>query len=65
MNSGRVSSGYQLKSLNAALNGISMPPSPQSARAATVATNPMAPNTRCPVISMSIIEANISRAIIS
>ena len=29
------------------------------------ATAPMAANTRCPVMSMTIIEANISAAIIS
>ncbi len=65
MNSGRVRSGYQLKSLNAALNGISVPPVPQSMRANIVATKPMAPKTRCPVMSMTIIDANIVSAMYS
>jgi hypothetical protein len=49
----------------AALNASCDPPSPQSASAATTATIPMAPKTRCPVSSISIIAANIRRAIIS
>ncbi len=46
-------------------NGISTAPFPHSARAKTVATKPMAPKTRCPVSSISIIIENISRAIAS
>ncbi|MOA27020.1 hypothetical protein D3C78_1478600 [compost metagenome] len=61
-NSGRVSSGYHFISFIAALNGSSTPPSPHSSRAAAAATKPMAPNTRLPVSSNSIIEENISRA---
>ena len=65
MNIGRVRSGYHFMSFMAAANGTSAPPVPQSASAATAATPPIAPKTRCPVRSISIIEANMSRAIIS
>jgi hypothetical protein len=65
MNIGRVSRGYHFMSFIAALNAISEPPFPQRNRAAMAATNPMAPNTLCPVRSMSIIDENISNAIIS
>ena len=61
MNSGRVSSAYQLNSLKAALNGSSTPPTPHSAKAKTAAIKPMTPNTRWPVSSISSMEANISR----
>ena len=49
----------------AAEKGSSPPPSPHSRRAATAATEPMAANTRCPVMSMSIIDANMRSAIVS
>jgi hypothetical protein len=65
MNRGRVSRGYHFINFMAALKAISDPPSPHSHRAATTATKPMAPNTRWPVSSMTIMELNISRAIIS
>ena len=65
MNIGRVSSGYHFMSFIAAEKAISPPPSPHSARAAMTATEPMAANTRCPVMSISIIEANIVKAIVS
>ena len=65
MNSGSVSIGYQLSSPIEALNGISKPPSPHSSSAKPVATKPIAPNTRCPVRSSSIIEANIRSAMSS
>jgi hypothetical protein len=65
MNMGRVSIGYQCMSVMVDANGISAPPLPHSSSANTVATKPMAPNTLCPVTSMSIIIENISRAIIS
>ena len=38
---------------------MSCPPVPQSMIAATAATAPMAPKTRCPVISITIIVANM------
>jgi len=65
MNMGSVSSGYHFMSFIAAENGMSSPPTPQSRRPATVATKPMAAKTRCPVISISIMVLNISRAITS
>ena len=49
----------------AAEKAISLPPSPQSRRAAMTATEPIAAKTRCPVMSISIIEANMRSAIIS
>jgi len=65
MNMGSVSIGYQLSSVIVEAKGISAPPLPHSTTANTVATKPMAPNTRWPVTSISIIMANISRAISS
>ena len=65
MNIGRVRSGYHFISFIAAENAISLPPSPHNSSAAMDATAPMAANTRCPVMSITIIEANISAAIIS
>src|SRR6056297_25607 len=65
MNIGRVSSGYHFISFIAAENGISTPPVPQSSTPANAPTKPMAPNTRCPVISISIMPANMTMAIIS
>ena len=56
MNIGRVRSGYHFMSFIAAENAISLPPSPHSASAAMAATAPMAAKTRCPVMSISIIE---------
>ena len=48
-NIGTVSSGYHRMSLMPCAKAMSKPPrSPQSNRAATTATKPMAPNTRCP-----------------
>ena len=54
-----------MNSLNAAVNGISTPPSPQSSRAATVETMPMAANTRWPVSSISSMEPNMMMAMAS
>ena len=65
MNIGSVKSGYHFISFIAAEKGRSEPPVPQSANDATAATPPMTPNTRWPVISISIIEENIMIAIIS
>ena len=65
MNIGRVSSGYHFISFIAAEKAISLPPSPHKTSAASAATAPIAAKTRCPVMSISIIEANISSAIIS
>src|SRR6056297_1868168 len=65
MNIGRVSSGYHFISFIAAENGISTPPVPQSRTPANAPTKPMAPNTLCPVISISIMPANMTMAIIS
>ena len=66
MNRGSVSIGNQLKSLNAALNGISMRARCRRAsRAAPAATKPIAAKTRCPVSSITIIDANIRMAISS
>ena len=65
MNIGSVSSGYHFMSFIAAEKAISLPPSPHSASAEMTATEPIAAKTRCPVMSISIIEANISSAIIS
>jgi len=65
-NIGSVSSGYQRITLIVWENPRSYPPrSPQSRTAATTATKPMAPNTRCPVNSISIMVENISAAISS
>ena len=64
MNIGSVSSGYHFMSFIAAEKAISLPPS-HSASAEMTATEPIAAKTRCPVMSISIIEANISSAIIS
>src|SRR6056297_681301 len=63
MNIGRVSSGYHFISFIAAENGISTPPVPQSKTPASAPMKPMAPNTRCPVISISIMPANMTMAI--
>ncbi len=65
MNIGSVSSGYHFISFIAAENGMSDPPVPHSSMAAAAPTKPMAPNTRCPVMSISIMVENISSAIIS
>ena len=65
MNIGSVRSGYHFMSFIAAEKPISLPPSPHSRSAAMTATEPIAANTRCPVMSISIIDANMSRAIIS
>jgi hypothetical protein len=65
MNMGRDNSGYHFISLIVALKGIIVPPSPQRKRAAKAPTNPMAPNTLCPVRSISIMVENMRRAIIS
>ena len=65
MNIGSVRSGYHFISFIAAENGISAPPVPQSMSPAKAPTKPIAPNTRCPVKSISIIELNIRMAIIS
>ena len=65
MNIGRVSMGYQLKSLIAALKSIAELPSPHRNNAAATPTNPIAANTLCPVSIRSISVENISRIIIS
>ena len=65
MNIGSVSSGYHFISFMAAEKGMSWPPVPHSARAAMAATAPIAPKTRCPVNSISIMAANMKKAIIS
>ena len=65
MNIGRVSRGYHFMSFIAAEKPISLPPSPQRRSAAMTATEPIAAKTRCPVMSISIIEANIRVAISS
>jgi hypothetical protein len=65
MNIGRVRSGYHFISLMAALNAITDPPSPQSHKAANAPTKPIAPKTRWPVMSISIMVANIRRAMSS
>jgi hypothetical protein len=65
MNIGRVRSGYHFMSFMLALKAISEPPSPHSNMADAAATKPMAPNTRCPVRSMSIIVENIMTAMSS
>ena len=54
-----------LMSFMAAEKARSDPPVPHRASAETTATKPMAANTRCPVMSISIIDANMSSAIIS
>ena len=64
MNIGSVKSGYHVISFIAAEKPISEPPVPQSSRAEATPTKPIAPNTRCPVISISIIVENIRIAII-
>ena len=66
MNIGSVNKGYHFISFIAAEKPMSNPPlSPHSNRAATTATNPIAPNTRCPVSSISIMVENMRVAIIS
>ncbi len=65
MNIGRVSSGYHFISFMAAEKPRSDPPVPQSGTDASTATKPMAPNTRWPVIIISIIVLNIMMAIMS
>ena len=62
MNIGRVSSGYQFISFIADEKGMSEPPVPHRANAAAAATAPIAPKTRWPVISISIMEANMKMA---
>ena len=44
---------------------MSEPPMPHSHNAEIAATKPMAPKTRCPVSSISIIAENMKTAIIS
>ncbi len=65
MNSGSVSRGYQFSRAMLALKGISAPPSPHRHREKRAAMKPMAPNTRCPVMSMSISSENIKSAMSS
>ena len=65
MNIGRVSSGYHFISFMAEEKARSEPPMPHSGMAAATATNPMAPNTRWPVIIISIMEENMRMAIMS
>lgn len=65
MNIGRVSSGYHFISFMAEANGMSEPPVPHNVSAETAATAPITANTRCPVMSSSIIEENMSTAISS
>ena len=65
INIGNVSSGYHFISFIAAVKGMSEPPTPQSVIAAIEATMPIAPKTRCPVRSITIIDENIRPAIIS
>jgi hypothetical protein len=65
MNMGRVSIGYQLSSVMVEAKGISIAPSPHSASENAAATNPIAPNTRCPVSSRSMNVENIRTAIAS
>ena len=57
--------GAALFSCSAPRRGLSEPPVPHRVSAATAATAPIAPNTRCPVNSISIIDANMKMAIIS
>ncbi len=64
-NIGSVSSGYHFISFIAAEKPRTEPPVPHSIMAEATATKPIAANTRCPVRSISIIDANIIRAIIS
>ena len=65
MNIGSVRSGYHFISFIAAENGMSDPPVPQRKKAETAATTPMAAKTRWPVMSRSIIEANMRSAMCS
>jgi len=65
MNMGSVSMGYQLSRVMVEAKGISAAPLPHSSSAKIVATKPMAPNTRWPVTSITIMVANISRAMSS
>ncbi len=65
MNIGSVISGYHFIKVMLAEKPIFCPAVPQSARADAVATKPITPKTRCPVIIISIIVENISKAIIS
>ena len=62
-NIGSVSSAFHFISFITAEKPMSVPPGPQSASAATTATKPMAPKTRCPVIIISSMVENISVAI--
>ena len=64
-NIGSDSSGYQRISFMVAEKPICSPPCPHRPMAATTATKPMMPNTRCPVIIISSIVENIRAAIIS
>ena len=63
MKNGNVIIGYQFITLIAAENGMSVAPLPHNKSAAIAATPPMAPKTRCPVMSISIMDANIKIAI--
>ena len=65
MNIGSVSIGYHFISFIAAENGTSTPPTPQSIMPAAAPTKPIAPKTRCPVKSITIMVLNITMAIIS
>ena len=65
INIGKVKSGYHFINFIADEKGISDPPVPHRVTAAMAATAPIAPKTRCPVNSSSIIEENIKSAIIS
>ena len=66
MNIGRVRSGYHFMSFIAAEKGMSTPPvPPQSNKAAAAPTKPMAPNTRWPVNSITIMVENMSSAVAS
>ena len=62
-NMGSDRSGYHFISFIAAEKPMLCPPVPQSAMAATTATKPMMPNTRCPVIIMRSMVENIRAAI--
>ena len=64
-NMGSDSSGYHFISFIEAEKPMLCPPVPQREMAATTATKPMIPKTRCPVIIISSMVANIRAAIIS
>ncbi len=64
-NIGSVRSAFHFISFMTEENPMSDPPGPQSRIAATTATKPMAPKTRCPVIIIRSMVENIRVAIIS